>query len=274
MHIRARILAVILSGTAWQVIASPAALECTVMADAGTGKVLVREGECGQRITSGSTFKIAISLMGYDSGILRDEHTPMLAFRKGDIDWDPTWRVPTAPDNWMKDSVVWYSHRITTQLGAPRFQRYVESFNYGNQDVSGDPGKRNGLHYSWISSSLKISPDEQVAFLIKMVNRKLSVSEKAIDMTSRILKLQTADNGWEIYGKPGTGSPVLPEGSHANPYNYGWFIGWARKGDRTVVFARVIQDKKEETVRAGLRVRDAYLRELPNLLPALVEKSI
>jgi beta-lactamase class D len=40
---------------------------CTVLADAG-GKILIEEGACGQRVTPASTFKIALSLMGYDSG--------------------------------------------------------------------------------------------------------------------------------------------------------------------------------------------------------------
>jgi bla regulator protein BlaR1 len=35
------------------------------------------------------------------------------------------------------------------------------------------------------------------------------------------------------------------------------------------VFARLVQDQKEETGAAGLRVRDAFLRDLPARLEAL-----
>lgn len=53
---------------------------CTLVADAATGRPIVREGQCGERVTPASTFKIALSLMGYDAGVLRDAHAPTLAF--------------------------------------------------------------------------------------------------------------------------------------------------------------------------------------------------
>lgn len=254
---------------ATQTTAAEAAIHCTEFADAESGKTLIREGQCDKRITPASTFKIAISLMGYDSGILRDEHTPTLPFKKGYIDWQASWRAPTDPAAWMKNSVVWYSQQTTTKLGAKRFQRYVNDFNYGNHDVSGDTGKHNGLTLAWINSSLRISPDEQVAFLRGVVNRTLPVNANAYDMTARILKLDTPGNGWEIFGKTGTGYPLWPNGESDHAHAYGWFVGWATKGQRTIVFARLAQDEKEEAGGAGLRVRAAFLRDLPAQLEAL-----
>jgi beta-lactamase class D len=236
---------------------APKPIHCTVMADAATGKRLVQDGQCAERVTPASTFKVAISLMGYDSGILVDEHTPTMPFKKGYVDWRPNWRTAVDPTSWIRDSVVWYSQQITTQLGEERFKRYLKQFDYGNQDVSGEPGEHNGLTYSWLGSSLKISPDEQVAFLGKLVNRKLAVSENAYAMTYRITQLAPLANGWEIHGKTGNAS------------GYGWFIGWATKGQRTIVFARLLQDLKKEEVSPGFRARDALLQELPAQLESL-----
>ena len=111
--------------------AGQAAISCTLLVDAATGKALVREGQCEQRVTPASTFKVAISLMGYDSGILVDTATPQLPFREGYVDWLPEWRTTTSPAAWMKHSVVWYSQQITTRLGAERFQSYIDRFDYG-----------------------------------------------------------------------------------------------------------------------------------------------
>ena len=61
---------------------------------AATGKILKQEGTCDKRVTAASTFKIAISLMGYDAGFQVDEHTPALPFRDGYLDWNPSWRAP------------------------------------------------------------------------------------------------------------------------------------------------------------------------------------
>lgn len=262
-------LALLLALHVTQPAFAQAPLRCTVLADASSGKLLKQEGQCAERVTSGSTFKIAISLMGYDSGILRGEHAPTLPFKEGYVDWNPAWRAPIDPAAWMKLSVVWYSQYVTTQLGAPKFKQYVDGFGFGNRDVSGDTGKNNGLTQSWIGSSLKISPLEQVDFLRRVVKHQLPVSKHAYDMTARLTKIETLPNGWELHGKTGTGFPKLADGSSDYDRGYGWFVGWATKGARTIVFARLVQDEKEQDTPAGLRVRAAFMREAPALLESL-----
>lgn len=242
---------------------------CTAIADAATGKLLKQEGVCDKRITPASTFKIAISLMGYDAGFLKDEHTPALSFRKGYAAWMASWRTTTDPTSWIKNSVVWYSQQITQALGDERFKHYVAGFQYGNQDVSGDPGKQNGLTRAWLSSSLEISPLEQLAFLQRLVNRQLPVSPHAYDMTSRITLIETLPNGWEVHGKTGTGAPIGANGKQDSSRTYGWFVGWATKGGRTVVFARQVQDTRKEAVMPGPRTRAAFMRQLPAMLDTL-----
>lgn len=236
------------------------ALRCTLLVDADSGRTLLREGQCDRRVTPASTFKVAIALMGYDSGILIDEQTPLLPFRPGYVDWLPEWRTATDPSAWMKLSVVWYSQQVTSRLGMPRFQSYLDRFDYGNRDAAGNPGKGDGLTESWLSSSLKISADEQAVFLRKLVTRTLPVSNRAVDMTSSLLRYPRLRNGWELYAKTGTGAEPgsLP---------HGWLVGWTTDGKRTVVFARLVQDaQREDGARAGLRVRDAFIKELPALL--------
>jgi bla regulator protein BlaR1 len=244
-------------------------LSCIEMTDAASGQRLVREGRCDERVTPASTFNIVVSLMGYDSGILRDEHTPSLPFKQGYADWQPSWRATTDPTDWIRNSVVWYAQQVTAQLGAARFQHYVDSFDYGNRNLAGDPGKDNGLAMSWIASSLTISPSEQVAFLRKVVNRELPLSPAAYDMTTRILQPVALPNGWIVHGKTGTASPVLPDGRDDAEHQYGWYVGWATKGQRTIVFARLVQDQHKQTDAAGWRAREAFLRELPARLDAL-----
>jgi beta-lactamase class D len=247
--------------------AAQARTVCTAVADAATGKLVVQQGNCSERVTPASTFKIAISLMGYDSGFLKDAVTPVLPFRAGYPDWGGAeWRQPTDPSRWIKYSVVWFSQQVTQSLGQARFQQYVDAFQYGNKDVSGDPGKHNGLTRAWISSSLKISPLEEVAFLGKLVNRKLPVTPHAFDMTSQITEISQLPDGWDIHGKTGAGFPLKPDGSDDKAHGYGWFVGWATNRDKTFVFARLIQDEEPEPGTAGLRARAAFMKELPSLL--------
>ncbi len=243
-----------------------AATLCTALADAASGQLLKQDGTCSRQITPASTFKIAISLMGYDSGFLTDEHSPVLPFRKGYPDWRPEWRTAVDPTSWIKNSVVWYSQQVTTHMGQARFQRYVTAFHYGNENVSGTPGKHDGLTQAWLGSSLQISPLEQLAFLEKLVRRQLPVSPNAYDMTGRITAVATIENGWEVHGKTGTGFPHAADGSSDENHAFGWFVGWASKGSRTIVFARLIQDENAQTTPAGIRARDGFLMELPGML--------
>ncbi|ALM86784.1 class D beta-lactamase [Bordetella sp. N] len=239
---------------------------CTIAADAADGRVLVEQGACGDRYTPASTFKIAISLMGFDAGILKDENTPVWNFQPGYPNWGgEEWRKPATPARWIKYSIVWYSQQVVQRLGEGRFQEYATKFQYGNQDVSGEPGKDNGLQGAWINSSLRIAPREQVEFLRKIVNRGLPVSAHAYDMTTHILDLGEIGDGWHLYGKTGAGSPGS-DGHYDASRAYGWFVGWMEKGDRKVVFARLIQDEVATTPSPGLRSRDSLIKELPGLV--------
>ncbi|AMP13463.1 class D beta-lactamase [Collimonas pratensis] len=243
---------------------------CTAVADAKTGKILLQQGNCSERYTPASTFKVALSVMGFDAGFLQDAHTPTLPFHEGYVDWGgDNWRQPTDPTRWLKYSVVWFSQQITQSLGQQRLQKYANSLGYGNADFSGDPGKDNGLERAWIGSSLKISPLEQVAFLQKLVSHELPVTPRAMEMTLSIVEKTSLPSGWEVQGKTGMAYPRLADGALDEVRPYGWFVGWASKGGRKLVFARLIQDDKKEAGTAGVRSRDAFFKELPALAESL-----
>lgn len=169
----------------------------------------------------------------------------------------------------MQYSVVWYSQRITHALGAERFRSYVRQFDYGNQDVAGDPGHDNGLDRAWILSSLRISPEEQVGFLRRLVNRQLPVSAHAFDMTARLTEVARLPGGWVVHGKTGAGAPgtLSPDGTWDQAHAYGWFVGWVTNGTKTYVFAHLLQDARIEPRPAGVQAREAVLDRLPALLP-------
>ncbi|WP_229262053.1 class D beta-lactamase [Duganella guangzhouensis] len=243
-------------------------LSCTALMDAATGQRLRYDGQCEERATPASTFNIVVALMGYDSGILVDEHTPLLPYKASYASWNKEWQTDTDPSSWIINSTVWYAQQVTTQLGQQRFQRYIDSFGYGNRDVSGDAGEHNGLTQSWIGSSLQISPAEQLAFLRKIVTRQLPISDQAYAMTTRILHPQTLANGWTIYGKTGTAAPAQVNGRDDENRQYGWYVGWATKGTRTIVFARMTLDHRQQTY-AGPRAKQSFLRDVASQLDKL-----
>lgn len=218
-------------------------------------QILKSEGASDNRYAPMSTFKIALSLIGFDSGILIDERHPVWPFKEGYDDFRDAWKQDQTPKSWMKESCVWYSQVLTQQLGMEKFQDYVTKFDYGNQDLSGDTWQNNGLTNAWLSSSLAISSVEQIAFLEKMLEGKLPIKPHAIAMTKNILFVEELKNGWKLYGKTGMGNLLNADKSKKPGLYHGWFIGWIEKGDRRIVFSNHIEDNTKEVIGAPLRAK-------------------
>src|SRR5580698_5493433 len=102
---------------------------CFILYDLKTGKVVSQynAARCEQKFSPCSTFKIAIAVMAYDQGILKDENTT--------FKWDgversnSNWNRDTSAQDWLKYSVVWFSQRITPQLGPATITNYLAQFD-------------------------------------------------------------------------------------------------------------------------------------------------
>jgi beta-lactamase class D len=252
------------------IAAVPARAEtlCTLIADASTGQLIHEQGAgCDAPTTPASTFKVPLAVMALDAGLVVDAHNPALPFQEGYADWGgEEWRRTTDPLAWMDYSVVWYSQSLARSLGAEQLARYATAFDFGNSDFSGDPGADNGLERSWISSSLKLTPRQQLAFISKLVNRQLPVSRHAMDTTLAILQRREAA-GWQFLGKTGSAYPRLGDGNFDRAHSWGWYVGSATKDGRSLVFVRLTQDQSRQSVSGGLRTRDGLLADWLSLVP-------
>ncbi len=215
-----------------------AAAECLLVTDAQTRTVVAQSGACMARHSPFSTFKIAISLMAFDAGLLESAALPVLETEPGLADWNAAWRGPQTPQSWMTHSVAWFSQVLTRRLGPERFAAYVKDFRYGNENVGGVKGAEDGLISAWLGSSLVISPREQVDFLRRMLAGDLPVSRHAVDQTRALLKAQETPLGWTLFGKTGAGYARRPDGTLDKSRPMGWFVGWVEKDGRTLIFAR------------------------------------
>lgn len=226
------------------------------------GKVLVREGDCVKPYPPESTFKIVLSLIGFDTGILKNESDPSWSLPAGTDPYINVCRVDHNPRTWIRDSCLWYSRILTSQLGMEKFQDYVTKFSYGNMDLSG------GLTDAWLSSSLKISSEGQTEFIQKLLDRKFSVSNKSYDKTKHIMFIQEMAGGWKLYGKTGTGTQLDNNGKKTD-LQHGWFVGYIEKGNRRIVFASHMLDKEKQNVFASFRARNEALNKLWYLINEL-----
>ena len=211
--------------------------------------------------------------MGYGEGILLDETNPVWRFDnqyQGSFD---AWKKDHNPTTWIQNSVIWYSQAITRKLGMEKLKHYVAQFHYGNQNLSGDKGKNNGLTDSWLSSSLQISPHEQIIFLQKLIASQLPVSKKSQELTHHIIFLETLPNDWKLYGKTGSGFLKNADHSRNQDRQIGWFIGWIEKKGRNILFAYYIEDKQRVDSAAGFRAKQEAKKQLTTLIQTTLNDS-
>lgn len=177
--------------------------------------------------------------MGFDSGVVQGVTTT--------FKWDGSkqmlkvWEKDHDARSWLKDSVVWYSQRLTPNIGLQKIQKYLHDFHYGNEDFSG------GITKAWLSSSLKISPREQVAFLQKLARGQLRVSKKAVDLTLSIVPVEIETSERKIAGKTGSCfSWQDPQSQAPAPFRVGWYVGYATLKGKAYAFAALVKAPSEK----------------------------
>lgn len=197
---------------------------CFIFFDIKQGKEVFRFGRkaCATRLTPCSTFKIPLSLMAFDSEVLKDTNTK--------IRWDgtrypmETWNQDQDAKSWMRNSVVWFSRILASKLGEKRMQSYLKDFRYGNEDMTG------GLTEAWLTTmskdtpprqlgTLKISADEQLEFMKRLWKGDLQVSDKAIKLTKEITTIEISPRGFVLSGKTGSGWS-----NEKDKKRLGWFV--------------------------------------------------
>lgn len=210
-----------------------------------TNEIVLELGpSLNERISPYSTFKITLSLMGYDAGILKNKKIPIWDFKEGYDDFLEQWKGPQTPQSWIRHSCVWYSKILALQLGLEKIQSYLTSIEYGNRDMSGGLAKPGSPNVAWINSSLKISPKEQVAFIQKIFCEQLPISPSAIKMTKMLLFKEELPDGWKLFGKTG----------------HGWFVGWFEKNHDFFPFAYHIHAQNINPDQRIQRVKQLVLK--------------
>lgn len=242
---------------------------CFALREIGSAESLELGGEeCGERSLPASTFKIPNALIAIDLGILQDEKSvlPWDGKARWNADWNRDHSLSTA----MWYSVVWYFQDIATKVGTERYKKYLESFDYGNADPSGD------VTMFWLDKPLSISPREQIRFLQSLYTGKLPVSPKAMEVVKKTLELRgdakehvrkrlpfvdEIPENVVLSGK--TGSALPDDDKALGPVDVvGWFVGAVQRDGRQWVFATRIRSNDAKRIGPeAARIAYGLLRE-------------
>jgi beta-lactamase class D len=198
------------------------------------GRASVPLSPCG-------TFEIPLALAALQSG-LGTEH---------ELKWDGTKRQLAAwnHDHTLRSAlaadVPWYWKQVAAKLGQDRVAKTVKAIGYGNGDLGG------GLTEFWLMSTLKISADDQVEFLRRLLNRDVPFDAEHVETMKSLLEVTKTSRG-VLYGKTGTCT-------RGTGRAHGWFVGWVENAGQSHVFAanadRVGGEEVREVVQRVLRRR-------------------
>ena len=197
---------------------------------------------CRRRFTPASTFKIPNSLIGLETGVVRDADF-VISWNRQQYPAEDRPKIEPFIHWWqnhtlrsaMKYSVLWYYIEVARQVGAQRMRSYVTQFRYGNGDTSG------GIEQFWRNSSLRISAEEQIDFLRRFYTEQLSVSKRSTDIVKDILLLEQTAN-YRLSGKTG----AAPK---ENGGTFAWFVGYLEREGNVYFFALNMDGANYEAIR-------------------------
>ena len=185
-----------------------------------------------QRFAPCSTFKIPNTAILLETGAAPDaefvvKYDPALKATR------EAWRKDHTLRSAYKDSVLWYYHALSKQAGLPAEARWVKAFGYGNADTSGGVA---GQRPFWIDGTLRISANEQVAFLKRLREDRLGLSARTAALTKEIMIAEQRPEG-TLSAKTGA---CQPTGDRQVTM---WYVGYVEKPSGVWYFALEMGDK-------------------------------
>lgn len=183
-----------------------------------------------EQISPYSTFKIINSLMGLSQNIVTSADSKL--GYNGEVYWKKEWNKDITFEEAFKESCVWYYEKIMDSLDKEYVQKTLNDLNYGNSDIGA--WNEDSHNTYWISSSLKISPIEQVKVLETIFEGKSSFEAKDVNLVKNFMLVENDEN-YSVYGKTGSAKDTNS-----------WFTGFIEKNDKKTYFAVRINDESQK----------------------------
>ncbi len=192
-----------------------------------------------------STFKIPNSIIGLENQIIENEQT---VFK-----WDGNERAFSI---WEKDltlkeafqaSCVPCYQELADKIGVESMTEYLEKLNFGNMDVN-----QENLNTFWLVGDSKISPFEQIDFLVRFYNSQLPISTSTTKIVKNIMKMESGDD-YSLSGKTGW---AVRDGA-----NTGWFVGYVEKKGKIYYFATKVRPNEGFDMKKFASIRKEVTKQ-------------
>ena len=192
-----------------------------------------------------STSKIIHSLVFLDSGALKDENEV--------IKWDgkpkafKTWEQDLDLRTAYKVSAVWFYHELSRKISREMMQQYYDKSDYGNRNTNG-----YGEPY-WVKGDLRITPRQQLEFLVRLYQNRLPFSPQVIEKVKDIM-IEEKTEKYTLRAKTGWADAYTPQ--------VGWWVGYVEKEENVYFFATELDMKNSDDAAKRKAITRNVLREL------------
>mgnify|MGYP003591846858 CR=1 FL=1 len=186
--------------------------------------IFYNQDQFEQTFLPASTFKICNTLIGLETGVIKDENFV--------IPWDsvtrqnPNWNTDQDLKTAFKNSTVWYYQELARRVGGQKMKYWLDKANYGNADTSG------GIDKFWLTGGLRISPKQQIDFLKRLHDNQLPFSQRSMNIVKNIMIVKDtldytvrAKSGWAVQDNK----------------DIGWYVGYLETNGKVYYFANCIQ---------------------------------
>ena len=194
-----------------------------------------------------STFKIVNSLIGIQTGVIRDEK---MVIKWDSVNrWNADWNKDLTMQEAFKVSAVPYFQEVARRIGKDTMKRWIDSLAYGNKNCTGP------VDSFWLNNRLKITADEELGLVKKLYFDQLPFFPRTQGIVRKVM-LQEDNANYKLSYKTGWGK--TDSGNEL-----GWIVGWIEENKHVYFFSMNLEsaDHKINMTTARMTILKGILTQ-------------
>lgn len=199
-----------------------------------------------------STFKIVNSLIGLETGVVRDDSAIIKwdGITRGRAECD---RDMTMVDAFRISCPPWYQE-LARRVGEKNMQHYLDTLGYAAK--RGRFSINNNLDTFWLDNSAKVTADEQLGLVKKLYFAQLPFQNRTQQIVRNMMLIEDNAN-YKLSYKTGWGTGN-------NGAQIGWIIGWIEENQHPYFFALQVEsaDRNIDMKAVRLSILKSIFKQL------------
>lgn len=188
-----------------------------------------------------STFKVVNSLIGLETGVVKDDSTviPWDGISRPVADWNQDLSMYRA---FRLSAVPWFQE-LARRIGQPLMQHWIDTLGYGKGFGKTAISK---IDTFWLDNSMKVTPDEQLGLVKRLYFSQLPFQHRTQEIVCRMMLMEDNAN-YRLAYKTGWGQAE-------NGDSIAWIIGWVEENKHPYFFVQQFRCTDPAADVAAIRI--------------------